>query len=318
LKYQRLITRVVSMDEGESLMSCIRALVASGSLLLSLVAGGAADAAVNPLGIAFKSSTNVSLYAKTTGLVVTGRCNRYDSAFTNVHNKGGEVLAYLDAVEVPGQPMCALDTGFYMNSYSAVPLWPYPSYGVRIQYSDHRLADLRKGSKWSNYVVSYVEKLMRENKVDGVFLDCVGARLWSSVSNWNNWPQWEKDAWTDGNIDLVRRIDVLRRQIRPTFIVLGNNIWDRGNGDTRGFAGEKYVDGVVLEHASAYSSYHKAYAKRAFSNLGQRRVLVVAKNTTEALVWASQPGVTHVSNQATSQYGYPLTPVVSFHYLGDR
>jgi hypothetical protein len=298
-------------------MSRLRALVASGSLLLTVAFGGQAQAA-NPMGIAFKYTTNVSLYGKATGLLVTGRCNRYESAFATARTKGGEVLAYINANERPDNTVCSLDQSFYMNSYGKVPLWPYPSYGARQSLAGYHLTDIRAGSAWSNWVVNYVTNLMKENKVDGVFLDTVGARLWSSLSNWNNWPQSEKDKWTDGEIDLVRRIDAVRRQIRPTFIVVGNNVWDRGNGDTRGFAGEKYVDGVILEHVSITSQYHKNYAKRAFGNLGQRRVAIIAKSATEAKQWATQAGVTHVSAQTSSQYIYPLTPIVSFTYLGDR
>jgi hypothetical protein len=296
-------------------MSRIRALVASASLLLTFALGSQAHAAANPLGIAFKYSTNASLYAKPTGMIITGRCNRYDSTFATVRTKGGEVLAYLNANERPDQTVCALDKAFYMNDYGKVPLWPYPSYGTRVNYANSHLTDIRAGSSWSNFVVSYVEKLMRENKVDGVFLDTVGARLWSSTSGWTKWSQSERDKWTDGNIDLVRRIDALRRKIRPTFIVVNNNLWDRG--DSRGYAGEKYVDGVMLEHPP-YGAYHINYAKRAFGNLGQRRVLITARSTSDAYKWAKVPGVTHVTAQTSSQYSYPLKPIMSFSYLGDR
>ena len=62
--------------------------------------------------------------------------------------------------------------------------------------------------------------------------------------------------------------------------------------------------------------YHKAQVGRTFSNLGQRRVLVIARDTTEARAWAAVPGVTHVSNQMT--YKYPTAPPVWFKALYDR
>jgi hypothetical protein len=305
------------MDEGDTQMSRFRALVASGSVLLTLALGGQAQAASNPMGIAFNSTTNVSKYGKSTGVLLTGRCNRYNEAFQTARKNGAEILAYLDAAERPDHAICSLDTAFYMGSLGKVPLWPYPSYGTRVNYPNHHMTDLRKGSAWSNWVVSYVEKLMRENKVDGVFLDVIGGRVWTSLSGWNNWPQSQKDAWTDGAVDLVRRLDAKRRAIRPTFLIINNNVWDRGNSkDLRGYAGEKYVDGVMLEHPPVTSAFHINYAKRAFGNLGQRRVIVVAKSATDAKTWASRAGVTHVSPQI--DYRYPPSPVVSFHYLGDR
>jgi len=88
---------------------------------------------------------------------------------------------------------------------------------------------------------------------------------------------------------------------------------------TRGLAGEKYVDGVSLEHpANGVNAFHLAYAKKRFGNLGQRRVLIIAKNATEARAWAATGAVTHVSPQVSAQYKYPTAPVVSFRALNDR
>ena len=157
------------------------------------------------------------------------------------------MLAYINAANRPDHRVCAIDQQFYMNNYGAVPLWPYPSYGQRSIFANTRMTDIRKGSKWSNHVVAFVEKLMRERKVDGVFLDVLGARPWG-ISNWTAWSQTERNAWTDGAVDLVRRIDAKRRAINPNFIVVNNNIWSRSDGSTRGLVAERYVDGVSIEH----------------------------------------------------------------------
>lgn len=287
------------------------------SLALSTAAASSANAAANPAGIAFKTETNVALYGKPTGLMITGRCNRYDAPFTTMRAKGGEVLAYLNPTSRPDGHVCTLDKQFYMNNYGAVPLWPWPSYGQRQIYANSRMADIRKGSVWSNFIVAYAEKLMREGKVDGIFLDVVGARPWG-ISNWTNWSKTEKDAWTNGTVDLVRRIDAKRRAINPNFLLLNNNIWDRGDGSTLGYPAEKYVDGVILEHPPGVTAYHSKYVKRAFSNLGHRRVMIIARNTTEAKAWAAATGVTHVSNQTSQQYAYPTVPPIAFRALSDR
>jgi hypothetical protein len=291
----------------------LRALPCLGLSLLLTVFAGAAQAA-NPLGMAYSSTTNVSLYSKPTGVLVTGRCNRYASAFATARSKGAEVLAYINAFERPDNYICALDKAFYMNNYGAVPLWPWPSYGQRYAWPGMNLTDMRPGSKWILWVVSYVEKLMRERKVDGVWLDGIGGRPWGN-SQWTSWSTTEKNAWTDGNIDLVRRLDAKRRAINPDFIIVSNNVWDRG--DTRGYAGEKYVDGIALEHPTLYvRPYHKAQVGHTFSNLGHRRVMVIARDATEARAWAAVPGVTHVSSQVS--YKYPNTPPVGFKALNDR
>lgn len=291
----------------------LRALAFLGLSLVSTAFAGSAEAA-NPFGLAYSQTTNVSLYGKPTGMLVTGRCNRYNSAFASARAKGAEVLAYLDPFERPDNYLCALDQSFYMNNYGAVPLWPYPSYGARHSWPGTKMTDMRPGSKWILHVVSYIEKLMRERKVDGVWLDGIGARPWGH-SNWTSWSQTEKNLWTDGNIDLVRRLDAKRRAINPNFLLVSNNVWDRG--DSRGYAGEKYVDGIALEHPTRWlKPYHKAQVGRKFGNLGQRRVLVIARDTAEARAWAAVPGVTHVSNQMT--YKYPTAPPVAFKALNDR
>jgi hypothetical protein len=286
------------------------------TLFLSTVSASLAQAA-NPFGIAFKYETNVPLYGKPTGLVIAGRCNRYEPEFAAVRAKGGEVLAYLNAASRPDQRVCALDQTFYMNNYGAVPLWPFPSYGQRSIFANTHMTDMRPGSAWILHVVSYIEKLMRENKVDGVFLDVVGARPWG-ISNWTSWSLAEKNAWTDGCIDLVRRLDAKRRAINPNFLIVNNNIWTRASGDTRGNAGEKYVDGVMIEHPAGVTKYHSEYLKRPFSNLGHKRNLIMARNATEARAWAVVPNVTHVSPQSNAEYANPTVPVVGFKALNDR
>jgi hypothetical protein len=282
---------------------------------LAAFASGA-HAAANPMGLAYKYTTNVALYAKPTGLIVTGRCNRYDPAFQTVRSKGGEVLAYL----VPGSrrdhPVCALDTAFYMGDLGAVPLWPYPSYGQRSAWPNTRLTDMRPGSKWILHVVAYVEKLMRERKVDGVFLDVIGGRPYNQ-SNWTNWSETEKNLWTDGSVDLVRRLDAKRRAINPDFLIVNNNVWQRTGGNTRGFAAHPYIDGVGIEHHPV-NDFHVNYIKKAFSNLGHRRILIIAKDKTNALAWNQVSAATHVAGQSASQYGYPLVPYISFKALNDR
>ena len=291
------------------------ALVAASALLLCLTAAGNAQAA-NPLGLAFKTVTNVPLYAKPTGMLIAGRCNRNDPAFQAARARGAEVLAYINPVARPDHFVCALDTRFYMNDIGQVPLWPHPTYGQRSPWANTRMTDIRAGSEWADYVVRFVEGLMREGKVDGVFLDTVGVRPWSSLAEWGSWPQWEKNAYAAGNVDLVRRLDARRRAIKPSFIIVSNNVWEAGT--TRALEGERYIDGVVLEHPKPLNPWHVQYAGRAFGNLGHRRVLVIANTRSEAQAWARVRGVTHVSDQTSAQYRYPNPPAVAFQRLTDR
>jgi hypothetical protein len=252
-------------------------------------------------------------------MLVTGRCNRNAAEFVAARKAGAEVLAYLDPIERPDVRPCALDEEFYMNNYSAVPLWGKDANGMfRVNYEGMTMIDIRKGSVWSNSVVSYVEKLMREDKVDGVFLDVVGSRLYSMLAKWETWPEAERREWTEGSVDLVRRIDALRRQINPKFIVVNNNLWNE-NGSL-GLPGEQYVDGVCIERpfsAPQAGTFHANYAGRAFGNLGHRRVIVIAKTSADVPAWAAIAGVTHVTDGAPP-YAGATPPAVPFTRLVDR
>ena len=278
------------------------------------IANAANTYKVNPFGISYQSTANVSQYGNPGGILIPSDCNRNASAFATARANGAEILAYLNPVSVPDVAGCALREEFYMGDIRDVPRWPYPTVGRRIHYTGTHLADLRKNSAWSNYVVNYVATLMQDDKVDGVFLDVLGARLWSTLANWDSWPQWEKDAYTDGAVDLVRRIYAKRNAINPRFIIVNNSPWDRG--DSRGFAGERYVDGVCREHPSYSSEFQRNYVRKTFGDGRHRRVLVIARNTSEALQWKNTQGVTHVSNQMT--YSQVTAPPVAFNRLTDR
>jgi hypothetical protein len=251
-------------------------------------------------------------------MVIAGRCNRNDPAFRQARSRGAEVLLYISATARPDSRVCRLDNELYMNDPGRVPLWPFPSEGERVSYPKTHMTDMRPGSPWIQHVVDYVEQLMRDGQFDGVFLDAMGARTWDKLAQWENWPQNEKDVWTDGNIDLVRRLDERRRAVNPGFIIVTNGFWDRG--DPRGFGGERYVDGIMLEHPKAGSPWHIKNASKPYSDLGHRRVLVVAKDKESAQAWAKVKGVTHVSDQSggSNQYAHPNQPAVPFEPMHDR
>lgn len=282
---------------------------AAGSALVSASAGVA-----NPLALFYDDSfTNFEAYEHPTAMLIAGNCNRDDPRFQQARAAGAEVLAYLNPTSVYDSLPCRNKPGLYGHDRERVPLWPYPTYGERVSWKHTHMTDIRAGSPWSNHVVDFVEQLMRERKFDGVFLDVVGARVWADTTEWKDWPQAEKDEYTRGNIDLVRRIDAKRRAINPDFIVVNNSLWDRG--DTMGFEGEKYVDGVVLEHPPL-NNYHRSYAGRRFGDLGHRRVLVIARSAEDARSWAHVPGVTNVTDEHS--YGHPDQPLVPFTAVTDR
>jgi hypothetical protein len=287
------------------------------SCVLALAAFVSQAEAANPLGVAYKDTTNVSSYGQPTGMLIAGRCNRNDPAFEQARRGGAEVLLYIIATARPDTRVCALDNELYLNDVDRVPLWPYPKTGHRVSYPKTHITDMRPGSPWILHVVDYVEQLMRDGKFDGVFLDVTNARLRGKLAQWDSWPQEEKDIWTDGNVDLVRRLDERRRAINPNFIIVSNGYWDRG--DDRGLPGERYVDGIMLEHPKTGARQAIENAGKPFSDLGHRRVLVIARDAESAQAWAKVRGVTHVAVQdGAGQYAHPNPPAVPFEPLHDR
>lgn len=261
----------------------------------------------NPLGFFYDSTRNWQKFAGRTGMLITGRCNRGHPDFKAAHEAGAEVLAYLDVIECADHRVCELDQSFYMGNYSKVPLWPYPQPGVRRNYPRHRLTDIREGSPWFDYALEYIHRLMDDEHLDGVFLDVLGARMWQR-SGWDHWPQEERAEWTNGCIAFVRELDRLRRKSNENFIVVNNNFWSP-EGKTF-LEGEKYVDGICIEHHPITRVSAVLAAGRRYSDLGHRRVLWIAKSTQEAQLCAQIPGVTHVSDQKS--YGHAVDAPVPF------
>jgi hypothetical protein len=302
-----------------------------------LVASGAASGAANPFGSFFYTDTgpnaaeayeNIAAYKVPTAMLLTGECNRTHAHFAQARAAGAEVLAYMNPIErIDGNTPCSTYQQLYtMPNGQLAPLWPFPTPGSRVNWAGTHMLDVRAGSAWADRFVAAVEDLMRDDNVDGVFLDVVGARLWSVLADWNNtqspgvldWTQAERDAWTQGNVDLVRRLDASRLAINPRFIIVSNSTWDfGGSGLPVGSLGEPYVDGIVLQNPT-FTQQHRDLALRPYANRGHNRFIVTLPNVTEEDQWVDVPGVTHTTSQP--DWGSVDTPahVVPAHRLLDR
>jgi hypothetical protein len=305
----------------------------------------------NSAAFYYKSTfENIDAYKQPTALLIAGECNRDDAHFAEARAKGAEVLAYINVVERQDDPPNVCSNGDYAEFYTVSPgqfaaYWPfpYPQHRINWQGSTYTtyLLDIRAGQAWPDRVVAFVEQLIREDKVDGVFLDVLGARLWGPRSDWTNdinnaeadamglprssdWTQPERDAWTGGAVDLVRRLDVLRRSLNPKFIIVNNNNWEGADGPVvNGTDGEPYVDGIAREHhLSTEAPQTRLAAKTTYSDLGHRRVIIIANSPAEELAWRNKQGVTHVTSQPTYAYAppptQPVAPAKTFTRLTDR
>lgn len=301
-----------------------------------LAASGAAYGAANPFGsfeLASGSEAyeNIASYKQPTAMLMTGECNRTNAHFAQARAAGAEVLAYMNFIEHnDGEGPCDTYRELYtLSNGQPAALWPFPTPGSRVNwvgatYTTHML-DIQAGSAWADRFVAAVEDLMRDDQVDGVFLDVVGARLWSELADWNNdrspgtldWTQAERDAWTQGCVDIVRRLDESRQRINPRFIIVNNSTWDYGgSGLPVGSLGEPYVDGIVLQNPTI-TPQHQGLAGRPYANRGHKRFIVTAPDLNEESQWVNVSGVTHTTSQ--SDWGsVDVPPAFPAHRLLDR
>jgi hypothetical protein len=332
------------------------------SCLAAMPATAANSYAVNPLGFFYENSDAepndplvdayrfVDEYKHPTAMLITGRCNRYADHFTQARARGAEVLAYLNVIEQPNTSACALEDDFYKVDGQDPERWIGTDGLPRKEYPQNEMLNTRAGLPWSDRVVEYVRQLMIEDKVDGVFLDVVAARLWSVGGNWENrakpdgvhddpkgstddWTQQERDEWTAGNADLVRRLDELRESINPRFIIVNNGFWEHDNfpaGKPPEDVAASHVDGICIEHHVATDANKAASAGRSYGSWNgtrHRRLLIIANTDAEASAWAPINGVTHIASQhrydpdthPTEGYGSPSRPtVIPLNPLTDR
>jgi hypothetical protein len=258
---------------------------------------------INPLALAYSTVEGVEAIAAPNIIIIAGRCNLNDKAFQRARVKGAELWEYRNVVEASTSKVCSLDDEFYMGSAAKCPRWPYPSPGVRWLWKPtHTMTDLRSAvghgppvSGWPNFAIDYLGQRMRAGQSDGFFLDVIGGRPWGE-SDWENWPDWEKQEWNDGVYNFMRRLDEQRRAINPGFKINNNNTWQYNERCT------PFVDGITLEHTKRDNTYTVNWAGKTFGNLGQRRVLVVAR-AGDTEFWKGVPGVTHIGEVASADYG---------------
>jgi hypothetical protein len=257
-------------------------------------------------------TSTVLALARPSALFVNHYSSRHDPVWQEVRARGGIVITYVNLLHVADAPASAIELDWYMGDASRVPIWPYLSATgqPRRNWPSSKLIDIRPGSAWIPHMEDRLAQLITSNLADGIFCDSHGSRPWSTIAAWDTWAQAEQTEWALGSIDMARRADVIRRQLNERFQIIHNGNWSLASSHPAYSAALKayeYCDGVCIEHAKPTQLFHVAVGGRAFNNLGQRRVIVIADNITEALQWAAVPGVTHVTPVDTT-----LTPKQSY------
>jgi hypothetical protein len=276
---------------------------------------------VNPLSFCYANDAHlrpdIEHYAGTTAAYVLGRANCEEDVWQRIKDRGSEIYKYESPISRPKSTISAIDEQIYMGDHNLVPLWPYrdASGNPYSNYPTTLLADIRIGSVWVDYYVDHVASVIRSKRYSGLFLDAIGAQLYTNVS-WTSWPATQRAEWTAGAVDIVRRLDEVRRAENPKFPLVCNNHWETDP------SAEKYIDGIVSENHPATGLYWRNMLNRpTYSPLGNRRVFVVTGTVADAVAWGTAPGVTHVNCTAQNdaaglgKYAYATKPVVGYSNL---
>lgn len=291
---------------------------------------------INPFFFCYSSASAVLQsmlqYAKPGAIIVTGRGNRYHDAFQQARKLGAKVYTYWNVANVPENLSNPEDAKQYLIDGKPPPRWPYKtaSGADRSQWPGTYLLDLRPGSPWLKHCIPNSGDVVSAKKFDGFFLDTLGARTWSSTkvvggvtvpgADWATWSVDEQSAWAAYSVNILRELKEEIDRRNPLFELVCNNIWTglpKGHPATDVAAkGDTHQNGCCLENPSGDvpSEFHKAYAGRPMGR-SPRRVLVVDRTDADTLLWASVPGVTHVSSVEKAQgenYMAPTPPVVPY------
>lgn len=270
----------------------------AGAAVAALAAPAAADAAANPFTLDYSNPTNITAYARPTGVVVVGRNFSNPGVIDRVQAGGGEVYMYVNYVEGADNRSSATgsEAALYGGSQTSSAYLMKPT---RYNFPNLPMLDLRPGSPWVIHAVEWTRNWFPTTHAKGIFLDVIGDRLWTGA--WDQMSASEQSAWTAGAKDLIHR---LRAALGPNVILVANNIWENGNPD---------LNGMAIEHHPFSSASKWAPMLQRSDWTKPVRNLVIGSSTSEAVQWAGRPGVTHVSDQA--EYGGPSSPIVGFSPL---
>lgn len=263
----------------------------------------------------YVSVEGVEALAAPSAVFICDYSNVGNAALQRAREKGAQVLAYRMTQDIPTGSSginSPAELDWFMGDPSKVPVWPGRTAAgkPRTNWPGSVLADIRPGSPWVAHIEQKVGELIQSGICDGIFSDGHGAQVWSNTKTINGevvpgadfgtWPQQEQTDWALANVNTARIMNAVRIRLNERFLFVCNNIWTLNDPKHPSYQaaleGEKYCDGVCLEHHRPTSAFHTAYAARKFGYLGQRRVLIIANNQAEAVEWSKKPGVTHVAS----------------------
>lgn len=266
---------------------------------------------MNPLHMCYKAVPPVS-YNRATAVYVA-HTNRLNPAFQVARKAGVELLGYMNIIDIDDVRVSPLWEDLHMGDRTKVPRWLGADGKPLVNWPGSQLADIRSEA-YVSHLLSYLGARMIDGMLDGFFMDVIGGQLWGAA--WNAMSPADRLEWQNAAVSFMRRLDALRQQLNPDFIIVNNNTWQYAP------EGEKYVDGVCIEgHDSRTNPYVANYANRIFGSGKHRRVFAITAARDSAVAWTKVVGLTHVcqtdvtGDGKSDGYAIPSPPVPEAGYV---
>jgi hypothetical protein len=222
---------------------------------------------------------------------------------------GGEVLLYVDVMEVPDYQVgdasrlgifhCA-SAGSCAASMPPGYFFPHFVNGSLVRLSNYPntfMTDVTANSNFSKSVVDFLSTWDRLG-AKGLFLDVIGTRLWTAA--WGNMSASEQHAWTNGVYSLATRI---RAAVGDNAILIANNAWT---------GGQPGLNGICIEHHDISEAAFWTTQMTTLPFHAGKRHLVIATSAQQAQSWRSVDGVTDITAQ--SDYSVQTLPVAGWPF----
>lgn len=279
-------------------------------------------APMQPAALVYQNDpgSNIESYEHPGALVVTGRDNYDDPAFSAAAAAGAHVFVYLDAIvrnTIGRYHELLHDTSVHG---AATVAWP----GLPDANETGPLVDIRVGTFPLAKLEAVLELLIDENPgIDGIFADDLGSRSYFPGIDWDLMSAADQLAYRRGAVAIARVFRAVTT--RHDLLLLVNGTWNGGTVSALGGGfpvaagiGCAFADGAVLENWEGFDpTYRAAYVRGPQWAAGSPRLrgtplhLAITADPDDRDDWAADGQVAWCAYQ--SDYDDAAPPWGSFH-----
>jgi len=310
------------------------------AVLVVLVAlPASAAAAPNPGAIWLghdEPPATVDQYARATGMVVLDLdlVDEITPRLDRLRAGGAEFLPYVSLVEAPvgtrsdweerGRLYGGGDSASYGGEADVPSNWWWRGGRGqrRSQWPDTWMLDVRRGSAFADHAVQWADAFMRRCHCDGLFLDVLGSRLWSSA--WEQMSATERSQWSAGAYDLFSR---LRARLDPDGngrpLLVANNTQAKDDAAWAGWPADGHpgLNGFGWErHQQSETPYYEGQVRNGDWHSPRRMMVISRSYPDDCAFWDARDTVDAVlcTNSTGAGYDHVPSPQTPFRPRADH